>query len=48
MQAQIWELKTDYEGESTIKLKVPASELVEVIKLNTMLKKVVELEIKEK
>ena len=47
MQAQLWQIKTDHEGESTITFKVPSSELINVVKLNSMLQRELKLEITE-
>jgi hypothetical protein len=41
--AQLWQIKTDHEGESTIVFKVPSSELINVVKLNTLLLKELKL-----
>ena len=34
--ASLWSVKTDHEGEATVVLKVPQSELTEIIKLTQM------------
>lgn len=46
MIAQLWKIQTDHEGESTIIFKVPLSELADVVKLNAMLQKELDVEIK--
>jgi hypothetical protein len=47
MLAQLWQIKTDHEGESTVVFKVPSSELVNVVKLNSLLLKELKLSITE-
>lgn len=47
MIASIYRITTDQEGESKIVFAVPSSELVNVIKLNALLQKELNLEIDE-
>ena len=48
MLAQLWKITTDHEGESTVTFKVPFSELADVVKLNLLLQKELEITIRQK
>lgn len=47
MRAIIYKIITDREGESKITFEVPSCELVNVVKLNSLLQKELKLEITE-
>jgi hypothetical protein len=48
MIVSLWKITTDHEGESTITLKAPASELPNVLQLNLLLQRELEADFKEK
>ena len=47
MRAIIWKIVTDNDGESKITFCIPLSDIVGVVKLNTLLQRELELTVKE-
>ena len=47
MTASLWKIITDSEGESTITFKIPSSGLTDVIKLNTLFQKELNITVDE-
>ena len=47
MIASLWKILTDHEGESTISFKVPLSELANVVRLNALIQRELNIEITE-
>lgn len=47
MIASLFSIRTDEDGESKITFRVPSSELINVVKLNAMLRKELDIDIKE-
>ena len=48
MIASLWKIITDHEGESKITFCVPLSEIADVVRLNSLLQKELEIDVKER